>query len=162
MKNLPANAGDTGSIPGSGKSPGGGNGKPTPVFLPGRPHGQRSLAGCSPWGHKELDRTEQRSTHTKHTHVKLSVLASCQRLVQGHGARSRRRQPPPSRVSGTSSPARSAPLRQRPSPLADPAPGSHRSPPGLSEHDCSASVIVCVLVTGLFLLAQRPQGPSTW
>ena len=25
---------------------------PTPVFLPGKSHGQRSLAGCSPWGHK--------------------------------------------------------------------------------------------------------------
>ena len=32
--------------------------QPTPVFLPGESHGQRSLAGCSPWGHKELDTTE--------------------------------------------------------------------------------------------------------
>ena len=32
--------------------------KPTPVFLPGESHGQRSLAGYSPWGHKELDTTE--------------------------------------------------------------------------------------------------------
>jgi len=32
--------------------------KPTPVFLPGESHGQRSLAGCSPWGGKELDTTE--------------------------------------------------------------------------------------------------------
>ena len=31
----------------------------TPVFLPGEFHGQRSLAGCSPWGCKELDTTEQ-------------------------------------------------------------------------------------------------------
>ena len=31
---------------------------PTPVFLPGEFHGQRSLAACSPWGHKELDTTE--------------------------------------------------------------------------------------------------------
>ena len=31
---------------------------PTPVFLPGKSHGQRSLAGYSPWGHNELDRTE--------------------------------------------------------------------------------------------------------
>ena len=31
----------------------------TPVFLPGGSHGQRSLVGYSPWGHKELDRTEQ-------------------------------------------------------------------------------------------------------
>ena len=30
----------------------------TPVFLPGKFHGQRSLAGCSPWGHKESDMTE--------------------------------------------------------------------------------------------------------
>ena len=32
---------------------------PTPVFLPGEFHGQRSLGGYSPWGHKELDTTEQ-------------------------------------------------------------------------------------------------------
>ena len=30
----------------------------TPVFLPGEPHGQRNLVGYSPWGHKELDTTE--------------------------------------------------------------------------------------------------------
>ena len=30
---------------------------PTPVFLPGNPHGQRSLAGYSPWGLKELNTT---------------------------------------------------------------------------------------------------------
>ena len=33
--------------------------QPTPVFLPGESHGQRSLSGYSPWGHKELDATEQ-------------------------------------------------------------------------------------------------------
>ena len=32
--------------------------KPTPVFLPGKTHGQRSLGGYSPWGHKESDTTE--------------------------------------------------------------------------------------------------------
>ena len=32
----------------------------TPVFWPGQFHGQRSLAGCSPWGHKESDMTEQK------------------------------------------------------------------------------------------------------
>ena len=31
--------------------------QPTPIFLPGESHGQRSLAGFSPWGHKELDVT---------------------------------------------------------------------------------------------------------
>ena len=44
VKNLPANAGDvgdTGSIPGSGRSPGGGNGNPFSVGLPGKSHGQR-------------------------------------------------------------------------------------------------------------------------
>ena len=37
--------------------------QPTPVFLPGEFHGQRSLVGYSPWGHKELDITE-RLTYT--------------------------------------------------------------------------------------------------
>ena len=38
--------------------------QPTPVFLPGKFHGQRSMAGYSPWGCRELDMTEQLSTHT--------------------------------------------------------------------------------------------------
>ena len=33
--------------------------KPTLVFLPGKPHGHRSLLGCSPWDHKESDMTGQ-------------------------------------------------------------------------------------------------------
>ena len=32
---------------------------PTPVLLPGKSHGQRSLVGCSPWDHEELDKTEE-------------------------------------------------------------------------------------------------------
>ena len=32
--------------------------QPTPVFLPGKSHGQRSLVGCGPWRRKELDTTE--------------------------------------------------------------------------------------------------------
>ena len=39
--------------------------QPTSVFLPGKFYGQRSLAGCNPWGHKESDRTEQLSTHAR-------------------------------------------------------------------------------------------------
>ena len=61
VKNPPADAGDirdVDSIPGLGRSPGGGHGKPTPVFLPGESHGQRSLMGYSPWGLKESDMTE--------------------------------------------------------------------------------------------------------
>ena len=52
-------AGDVGLIPRLGRSPGEGNGNPTPVSLPGKSHGQRSTVGCSPWGCKELDMSEQ-------------------------------------------------------------------------------------------------------
>ena len=41
--------------------------QPTPVFLPGKSHGQRSLVGYSPWGCKESDTTKQLSMHT-HKH----------------------------------------------------------------------------------------------
>ena len=61
VKNPPANAGDIrnlGLIPGLGRSPGGGQGHLLPVFLPGESHGQRSLAGCGPCGHKESEVTE--------------------------------------------------------------------------------------------------------
>ena len=36
---------------------------PTPVLLPGKSHGWRSLVGCSPWGHKESDTTERLHFH---------------------------------------------------------------------------------------------------
>ena len=36
---------------------------PTPVFLPGKSHGRRSLVGCSPWGRRESDTTEQLHFH---------------------------------------------------------------------------------------------------
>ena len=53
--------------------------QPTPVFLPGKFHGQRSLAGYRPWGHKQLDTTEHVHacihTHT-HTHTHNGVLLS--------------------------------------------------------------------------------------
>ena len=54
------NAGDQGSIPGLGRSPGEGNDNPL-VFLPEESYGQRSLAGYSPWVHKESDMTEQQT-----------------------------------------------------------------------------------------------------
>ena len=56
-KNLPVNAGDAGSIPGLGRSPGGGHGNPCPS------HGQRSLVGYSPWGRKESDTPERLSNN---------------------------------------------------------------------------------------------------
>ena len=47
---------------------------PTPVFLSGEFHGERSLADCSPWSHTELDTTE-RLTHTHtHTHTQLVIM----------------------------------------------------------------------------------------
>ena len=61
VKNLPANAGATGFDPGFGKIPWRRAWQPTPVFLPGKAHGQRSLAGYSPWVCKALDVTEQLS-----------------------------------------------------------------------------------------------------
>ena len=36
---------------------------PTPVLLPGKSHGQRSLVGCSPWGREESDKTERLHFH---------------------------------------------------------------------------------------------------
>ena len=55
-----------GLIPGSESSPGEGYGN-TPVFLPEKSHGQRSLVGYSPWGLKESDMT----SGLAHEHIKL-------------------------------------------------------------------------------------------
>ena len=59
-KESASNAGDPGSIPGSGRSPGEGNGNLLQYSCLKNPTGQRSLnlAGYSPWGHKESDTTE--------------------------------------------------------------------------------------------------------
>ena len=60
-KNRPASAGDagdTGLIPRMGKIPWNKKRQPAPVFLPGKSHEQRSLAGYSPWGCKEPGVTE--------------------------------------------------------------------------------------------------------
>ena len=43
--------------------------QPTPVFLPGKSYGQRSLAGYSPWGRKELDTTEATYHSTNYTYM---------------------------------------------------------------------------------------------
>ena len=58
VENPPANAGDVGLMPGVGKIPWRRAWPPTPVFLPGESHGQRSLAGYSPWGCKQSEVTE--------------------------------------------------------------------------------------------------------
>ena len=57
-KNPPANAGDVhGSDPSVRKMPWRRKWQPSPVFLPGKSHGERSLAGYSPWSRKESDST---------------------------------------------------------------------------------------------------------
>ena len=70
MVNNPStcNVGDLGSIPGLGRCPGGGHGNPLQYSCLENPHGQRSLAGYSPRGHKESDTTEQWSTAQ---HIKI-------------------------------------------------------------------------------------------
>ena len=56
--------------------------QPTPVLLPGKSHGQRSLVDCSPWGRKESDTTERLHFHfqrhseeqSRHEHAHKSKL----------------------------------------------------------------------------------------
>ena len=60
-KESACNAGDPVSIPGLGRSPGGGHDYPLQSSCLENLHGQRSLVGYSPWGHKELDTTKQLS-----------------------------------------------------------------------------------------------------
>ena len=79
VKNLPANAGDAKDDFWVRKIPWSRKWQPTPVSLPGKFHGQRSLAGCSPWGQKELDTTERTHTHT-HTHT-LSLASVCHGII---------------------------------------------------------------------------------
>ena len=64
-----------GSIPGLGRSPGGGHGNPLQYSCLENPHGQSSLVGYSPWGHKESATTEQLSTQ----HIDEIELKQAQR-----------------------------------------------------------------------------------
>ena len=56
------NEGDLGSVRGLGRPPGRGHSKPLQYSCLEIPHGKRSLAGCNPWGHKELYKSEKVST----------------------------------------------------------------------------------------------------
>ena len=61
VKNLPVNATRCrrhGFDPWVWRIPWSRKGQPTPIFLPGKSHGQKSLGECSPWGCKELDMTD--------------------------------------------------------------------------------------------------------
>ena len=76
VKKLPADAGDardTVFLSGLGRSPRGGNGN-TPVFLPEKFHGQRNMAGYSPWG---LRRVRHDWAHT-HSRLSFIVITSSQ------------------------------------------------------------------------------------
>ena len=59
---------DADSIPGLRRSPGEGNGNPLQYYCLEDPHGQRSLAGYSLWGHEESDTTER-------LHIYVYILA---------------------------------------------------------------------------------------
>ena len=72
-KESACNAEDPGLIPGLGRFPGGGHGNPLQYSCLENPPEQRSLAGYSPWGHKESDTTEQLST-AQHITITLSKL----------------------------------------------------------------------------------------
>ena len=69
VKNLPDNAGDLGSIPGLGRFPWKKKWQPTPVLLPGKCHGQRSLVGYSPWGRERVGYYLINNIHTYKEYV---------------------------------------------------------------------------------------------
>ena len=72
-KESTCNAGEVGLIPGLGRSPEEGHGYPLHYFFLENPHGQRSLAGYSPWGCNESDTTEQLSTAQHISHIMAST-----------------------------------------------------------------------------------------
>ena len=62
-KEFTSNAEDLASILGLGRSPGGGHGNLLKYSSLENPHGQRKVAGYSPWGHKKSDMTERLSVY---------------------------------------------------------------------------------------------------
>ena len=71
-KKSACNAWDIRSLPGSGRS-WRRKWQPIPEFLPGKSHGQRSLAGYSPRGWKELDTTSWLKKNNKNIHIYICV-----------------------------------------------------------------------------------------
>ena len=47
--------------------------QPTPAFSPGKSHGQKSLAGYSPWGRKELDMTQRLNSNNEGLGIRLPI-----------------------------------------------------------------------------------------
>ena len=84
-KESATNVGDMGLIPGSGRPPWRKKWQPPPVFLPGKSHGQRSLVGSGPWGHKESDTTEVTSlarTRARHRPRGLSATSPLRDVIR--------------------------------------------------------------------------------
>ena len=57
--------------------------QPTPILLPGKSHGRRSLVGCSPWGREESDTTEQLHFHFHAftSHFLEKEMATCSSVL---------------------------------------------------------------------------------
>ena len=69
--------GDLGLIPGLGRSPGAGHGNPLQYSCLENPHGQKSMAGYSPWGHKESDMAERLSTAQHKGFLRFDLSTLC-------------------------------------------------------------------------------------
>ena len=82
-KESTCNSGDLDSISGLGRSPGGGHGKPLQYSCLENPHGQRSLAGYSPWGSKELETTGRLRTaqHGCFPFVQQNPTQQCKAII---------------------------------------------------------------------------------
>ena len=91
-KESACNAGDLGSIPGSRRFPGEGNGYSLQYSWPGEFHGQRNMAGYIPWGHKESDTTERLilSHDINNSGQKHGSRVQCYALVKSMGSLSKR------------------------------------------------------------------------
>ena len=89
VKNLPANAGDTedlGLIPGSGRSPRGGNDNPLQYSCLEKPREYRSLTGYSPWARRELYTTEGLNHHHLRSCLRITDSSIIQFLKSDYQA----------------------------------------------------------------------------
>ena len=82
VKASACNVGDLSSIPGSGRFPWRKKWQPTPVFLPGESHGQRSLMGYSPRGHKESDTTERLHFHFNNLNYSFKIFKTELKIIE--------------------------------------------------------------------------------
>ena len=88
LRSPACNVGDLGSIPGSGRSLGEGNGNPLQYSCLEKSHGQRSQVGYSPWGPKELDMIERAHTfYSKFQHWVSGDYIKINKQTQYHSIR---------------------------------------------------------------------------